>query len=316
MAGHCDKRELSVSKENGYWRGQFEAMGSPCEVLCEASGRGDAHLLTEIVAQEAWRIEDKFSRYRAGNVVDQINSAEGRAVEVDAETAQLIDFGVTLHQISNRRFDITSGVLRRVWKFDGSSVFPVATEIETVLKDVGWHQVLWESPRLTMRAGMELDFGGIGKEFAVDRAAALLRGESAVSCLVNLGGDLAVTSRPGQRDTWKVGIEATNRSARMPASLLNLQVGALATSGDARRFLLKDGVRYSHILDPQTGWPIQDAPRSITVAADTCTQAGMLSTLAMLQGEGAESFLDAQDVKFWCDRGMHQGRDSVASRAL
>ena len=89
----------------------------------------------------------------------------------------------------------------------------------------------------------------------------------------------------------------------MPASLLNLQIGALATSGDARRFLLKDGVRYSHILDPVTGWPIKDAPRSITVAADTCIQAGMLSTLAMLQGEGAETFLSAQDVSYWCDRG-------------
>jgi thiamine biosynthesis lipoprotein len=316
VTGRRKKRDLSLAEENGYWRGQFEAMASPCEVLCEASGRSEAYLLTEIVAREVWRVEDKFSRYRAGNVVDRINSAKGKAVEVDPETAQLIDFGVTLHQISDRRFDITSGVLRRVWKFDGSSDIPVATEIETVLKDVGWHQVLWESPRLTMRAGMELDFGGIGKEFAVDRAIALLRGESSVSCLVNLGGDLAVTSRPGQRDTWKVGIEATSRSTHMPASLLNLQIGALATSGDARRFLLKDGVRYSHILDPQTGWPIQDAPRSITVAADTCTQAGMLSTLAVLQGKGAESFLDAQGVKFWCDRGAQQGGGSETARAL
>ena len=151
--------------------------------------------------------------------------------------------------------------------------------------------------------GMEIDFGGIGKEFAVDRAAALLRQETSVSCLVNLGGDLAVTSRPKQRDTWKVGIEAVNQRTHMPASLLNLQIGALATSGDQRRFLLEAGIRYGHILDPLTGWPIKDAPRSITVAADTCIQAGMLSTLAMLQGKGAETFLSAQDVSYWCDRG-------------
>jgi len=282
-------------------------MASPCELLCEASGRAEARRLTEIVAREAWRIEDKFSRYLPGNIVDRINSAMGDAVEVDPETAQLIDFGVTLYQLSAQRFDITSGVLRRIWRFDGSSNIPTARDVDELMKNVGWHRVQWESPWITMPTGMEIDFGGIGKEFAVDRAAALLRENNSVSCLVNLGGDLAVTSRPKQRDTWKVGIEAVNmpvdRPTDMPASLLNLQIGALATSGDARRFLLKEGIRYSHILDPLTGWPIQDAPRSITVAADTCTQAGMLSTLAMLQGKGAETFLGAQDVSYWCDRG-------------
>lgn len=303
MAARQKQRHVRVGEDNGSWRGRFEAMASPCELLCEATGRAEAQRLTEIVANEAWRIEDKFSRYLPGNIVDQINSAGGRAVEVDPETAQLIDFGVTLYQLSERRFDITSGVLRRIWRFDGSSNIPTAAQVDEVMNDVGWHRVTWESPSITMAAGMEIDFGGIGKEFAVDRAAALLREETSVSCLVNLGGDLAVTSRPKQRNTWKVGIEAVNRPADMPASLLNLQIGALATSGDARRFLVKEGVRYSHILDPMTGWPVQDAPRSITVAADTCTQAGMLSTLAMLQGKGAETFLEAQDVSYWCDRG-------------
>jgi len=288
-------------------------MASPCELLCEAEGRVEAKRLAEIAAQEAWRIEDKFSRYLAGSVVDCINSAKGEAVEVDPETAQLIDFGVILYDLSDRRFDITSGVLRRAWKFDGSSNVPAASEVESIMKDVGWHRVVWESPQLTMRAGMEIDFGGIGKEFAVDRAAALLREETSVSCLINLGGDLAVTSKPKQRETWKVGIESTSRTTKMPASLLNLEIGALATSGDARRFLMKECVRYSHILDPQTGWPITDAPRSITVAADTCTQAGMLSTLAMLQGKGAETFLSAQDVKFWCDRGEEANPGCVAT---
>ena len=78
--------------------------------------------------------------------------------------------------------------------------------------------------------------------------------------------------------------------------------GALATSGDARRFVMKDGIRYGHILDPTTGWPVENAPHSITVAADTCTQAGMLATLAMLNGAAAENFLDAQDIQFWCQR--------------
>jgi thiamine biosynthesis lipoprotein len=81
-----------------------------------------------------------------------------------------------------------------------------------------------------------------------------------------------------------------------------LHRGGIATSGDARRFLLKDGIRYSHILNPLTGWPVKDAPRSITVLADTCTEAGILATLAMLQGTAAEQFLDEQQVKYWIIR--------------
>lgn len=81
--------------------------------------------------------------------------------------------------------------------------------------------------------------------------------------------------------------------------LLELEHGALATSGDSRRFLLKDGVRYGHILDPRTGWPVADAPRSVTVAASSCTEAGLLATLAMLEGPGARTFLESQGVRHW-----------------
>jgi thiamine biosynthesis lipoprotein len=83
---------------------------------------------------------------------------------------------------------------------------------------------------------------------------------------------------------------------------IDLHVGALATSGDSRRFLLKDGQRYGHILDPTTGWPVVDAPRSVTVAAPSCTQAGMLATLAQLSGRDAEEFLAAQGVQYWALR--------------
>ena len=87
----------------------------------------------------------------------------------------------------------------------------------------------------------------------------------------------------------------------MPSAIrrINLTSGGLATSGDSRRFLIKDGVRYSHILDPTTGWPIPGAPGSLTVAAGSCVEAGMMATLAMLQGPEARPFLEAQGVQFW-----------------
>lgn len=302
MAGDRPEREVSVDMGDGCWRGRFSAMASPCEVLLEIDDPDAARELTDLVATEAWRIEDHLSRYLPGTIVTRINQAVGAAVEVDTETAQLIDFSVTLHQISGGRFDITSGVLRRVWTFDGSDNVPSQAAIDEVLKLVGWHRVSWESATLQMSSGMEIDLGGIGKEYAVDRAAALLREACDTSCLVNFGGDLVAIKKPTNRNAWKVGIEPLNSDNSNADKVLNLGVGGLATSGDARRFLVKNGVRHSHILDPLTGWPVPDAPRSVTVAADTCTQAGMLSTLAMLEGAQAEAFLDAQGVRYWCAR--------------
>ncbi len=259
--------------------------------------------LAHIAAREAWRIEDHLSRYLSDNIVDQINSADGATVEVDDETARLIEFSTQLHALSDGRFDITSGVLRQVWTFDGSDNIPADAAVSAVLEQVGWDRVTWTGSSITMPPAMEIDFGGVGKEYAVDRAATLVREQNDVSCLVNFGGDLAVSRAPLKREAWQIGIESLQGESEGPDRVISLAVGALATSGDARRFLLKYGIRYGHIIDPTTGWPVADAPRSVTVAADTCVQAGMLSTLAMLEGEGSEAFLEAQGVKFWCLRG-------------
>lgn len=293
-------RDVSLSPVPQGWLSRFHAMGSPCELLCE-SGTHDAALqLTNLVAAEAWRIEDKFSRYISGNVIDTINSAQGEPVMVDDETANLLEFADTLFELSNGSFDITSGVLRQAWTFDGSDAIPSAEQLSEILARVGWRKGSWDRPTLRLPADMEIDFGGIGKEYAVDRVVLMLREQCDTPCLINFGGDLAVTSPPLQRPAWCVGVEGPedSRAERM----IELRTGALATSGDARRFLLKDGIRYSHILDPRTGWPIANAPRSVTVAADTCTQAGMISTLAMLRGNDAETFLEKQAEQSWCRR--------------
>jgi len=275
-------------------------MGSPCELITEASTRDRARGLARLAADEVWRIEDKFSRYRDDNIVHRINTAAGRGVEVDEETAGLLDFAVTLYELSDRKFDITSGVLRAVWRFDGSDRIPEPEAVRRILDKVGWDKVSWQRPVLTMPAGMEIDLGGIGKEYAADRAVNLLRAAGAPPSLVNLGGDLAVSGPPSNRRAWKVAIEGELEGSH--EKLIDLRQGALTTSGDTRRFLLRKGVRYSHILDPTTGWPVPDAPRSVTVAADTCTQAGMISTMAMLRGPGAEQFLAEEGIQSWCRR--------------
>lgn len=166
---------------------------------------------------------------------------------------------------------------------------------------IGWQHVTWNRPVLRLDAGMEIDFGGIGKEYAVDRALSLARAYTPVPILVNLGGDLRVSGRRQDGTPWYVAIEDADRSATA-AGLLELSSGALATSGDTHRYVCAAGVRYGHVLDPRTGWPIAAAPRSVTVHAGTCTEAGLLAKLALLRGAGAEEFLKSEKVRAWCVR--------------
>ena len=292
---------MELKRKGQYWQGNFRAMASPCEILLEVERQDEAHLLCEMAEVEALRIEAKFSRYRDDNIVYRLNSGAGNRIRVDDETADLLDFAHRCHEISGGRFDVTSGVLRRVWKFDGSDHVPSRKQAKALLPLVGWSKIQWQRPEILVPVGMEIDLGGLGKEYAVDRVATMLADRSELPALVNFGGDLrAVGPRPSQ-GAWQVGVE-------LPGSLdtaglqLDLGVGALATSGDARRFLERDGVRYPHILNPRTGWPVMRAPRSVTVLGDTCTEAGLLATLAMLQGDGAEDFLAEQDVKNWVVR--------------
>ncbi|HSL68957.1 MAG TPA: FAD:protein FMN transferase, partial [Longimicrobiales bacterium] len=260
-----------------------------------------ARQIADLAADEAWRVEGKFSRYRTDNVVHAINTSRGRTVSVDAETAHLIEFGATLWRLSKGAFDLTSGVLRRAWRFDGTGSVPSAEAIAQLMKQVGWQHVRWRNPELTLPEGMEIDLGGIGKEYAVDRVISTLGEFVNGPVLVNFGGDLRASAPPRAAPAWHVGIEAID-TAGTASRLVELRNGALATSGDTRRHVELNGQRYGHILDARTGWPTPRAPRSITVAADTCTQAGTFATLAMLRGENASRFLDRENVQYWCLR--------------
>jgi FAD:protein FMN transferase len=279
----------------------FHAMATPCEVVLESDDRGLAARVAGAAAGEARRVEQKFSRYRADSVVGRIHASHGQSLVMDEETARLLDFAQECFQLSEGLFDVTSGVLRRAWRFDGSGNLPAPEKVQALLPLVGWKKVSWRNPALTLPAGMEIDLGGLAKEYAVDRALQAVAACTDAPALVNFGGDLAVNRPRAGGKPWQVAIESVERQGEA-AGLIALRSGALATSGDARRFLLKDGVRYSHILNPNTGWPVKDAPRSVTVAAASCVEAGMTATLAMLHGKGAEHFLKDEGMRAWCMR--------------
>ena len=273
-------------------------MASDCEVRLAGVSAARAQTLAALAIAEVRRIETKYSRYRADSVVSQINAAAGnnKPVSIDAETAQLLAFATQLFELSDGLFDATSGVLRQVWDFKAGRK-PSLQQLAEVLPRIGWNHVQWndQTARL-MQPGMELDFGGFGKEYAADRAATLLMNEGAQHGLVNLGGDIRVIGPQSDGSPWSMGIRHPRQDDAIIASI-PISGGALATSGDYERFFVDGGERFCHILNPKTGWPAQHW-QSISVIAPVCVAAGAISTTAMLKGPDAIAFLERQGVSY------------------
>ncbi|MFO1367645.1 MAG: FAD:protein FMN transferase [Marinagarivorans sp.] len=280
------------------WQLRFNAMASPCEVLLDAPDLNQAQLtaLCEQLVCETWRIEHKYSRYQTGNIIHTLNQAQGQKVLVDAETQQLLAFADTCFQLSGGLFDITSGILRRLWRFKGDQPVPTPEQIQALLPLIGWQKCLWDGHYLQIPAGAEIDLGGIGKEYAADKALQLLvqatQGQPA-AFLVNFGGDIAASGPRTCAAPWQVGLKRGEQVVHIP-----LVKGGIATSGDSHRFIWHQGVKLSHILNPHTGWPVTGGPSTVTVFAHNCTQAGMLATFALLHGSGAEEFLSQQNCTY------------------
>jgi len=277
---------------------EFTAMATVCSVRLAGLAERDARSLAQQAIAEARRIEHKYSRYRADSLLSRINQSagSGSSIEVDEETAHLLDFASQIHDLSGGLFDITSGSLRRVWDFKSGKV-PTPEQLAAVLPCIGWQDVKWSKLRIALpRAGMEIDFGGFGKEYAADRVATLLAQAGVTSGVVNFGGDLRVLGPQPDGQAWSVGISHPRRAGALVASI-QLAQGALATSGDSERFFELDGRRYCHILNPRTGWPVARW-QSVSVIAPVCLAAGALTTIAMLMEDQAPEFLREQGVGF------------------
>jgi len=271
-------------------RRAFRAMGSPCEVRLHPQPDADAETVADAAVAEVRRLEHKYSRYRDDSLATRINRSAGSesGVEVDAETAALLDYAATAHRQSDGLFDATSGILRRAWSRETTRL-PTPDELAVLLEHVGWQRLRWRAPRLFLPEGMELDFGGFVKEYAADRVAELCRRLGARHGLVDLGGDLAVVGAHPDGSPWRVGIR-NPRDPENAVATIELFAGGIATSGDYERFVVLDGKRYSHLLDPRTGWPVEGLA-GVTVAAPHCLVAGSATTIAMLKGPEAGRWL-------------------------
>lgn len=278
-------------------RREFTAMGCPCAVHVYAAQHGEVNAALDAAQQEVLRIEAKYSRYRDDSITSRINAAAGsdKPVTVDAETVGLLNYAEAVYQESEGLFDVTSGVLRQIWRLR-EGVIPDAQQVRDILPRIGWRHVSWQPPEILLPvAGMELDFGGFGKEYAADRAADLLRSLGIDHGLVDLGGDVHVVGPHPDGSPWQIGVRHPQQRDTAIARVA-LRQGGMATSGDYERVLIKDGRRYSHLLDPRSGMPVRDNPASVSVLADRCLLAGTASTVAMLRGELAAPWLHAMGL--------------------
>ena len=278
-------------------------MASPCQILFDKVTEAEADCLTALAYSEAKRIELKYSRFCDDNIVSRLNQAKGRAISLDEETIRLIHLADLCFQLSDGLFDISSGVLGKLWHFKQQTLLPNDADINALLVHIGWQKVQWQAPLLTLPAGMQVDLGGIGKEYAVDKVSQLLQSEMRTqqinsAFLVNFGGDIYANQLRANGDAWQVAIEDPKHLG-VSKLMVSLAQGGLASSGDSQRYIEVDGQRYGHILNPQTGYPVAGGLPQVTVYAQNCVQAGMLATIALLQGEFAGDFLKAQDCRYW-----------------
>ena len=282
------------------FRATFHAMASEHAIEIGGANRVDAQRAADAAIADIQRIEQKFTRFRDDSLTSRINhSAGGAMVSIDAETVALLRYADTCHYLSQGRFDLTSGVLRQVWNFRGDPpALPAASALERVLTLIDWSAVEWDDRAIRLpRAGMEIDFGGIGKEYAADRAATILQEHGIRHGLVNLGGDVRAIGAQPDGTPWRVGIRHPRQHHGTTVAGIELADNALATSGDYERFFEIDGRRYCHILDATTGMPVTHW-QSVSVVAPLCVMAGSCSTIAMLLQADATTFLATQGVQW------------------
>lgn len=275
------------------FRFPFKAMGSPCEIQLYAESQEKAAAVSALAIADVERLEQRYSRYRADSYLSEINrvAAVGGSITVDDETAGLLNYAATCYAQSEGLFDITSGLLRKAWDFKSGKV-PAESTIKQLLDRVGWHMLRWNSPVLEFIAqGMEIDFGGIVKEYAVDRLASLCQNNGVRHGIINLGGDVRVIGPHPGGLPWNVGIQHP-RNRKTALETIALQRGAVASSGDYERCITLDGVRYGHILNPKTGWPVRHLA-AVSVAGELCVVAGSASTIAMLKEADGPAWLAA-----------------------
>jgi thiamine biosynthesis lipoprotein len=260
-------------------------MGTVVEIMAGGRPTGQLEDAVDAALAEMNRLDQLFSSYRPDSEISRLSqSASGGEVSSDAAT--VIALGLEVARRSGGAFDLTLGRLKSLWGIDGDNpVVPDRQAIAAALSGIGPDALSLQGLRLSKRdAKLQLDLGGIAKGYAVDRAIAVLKEHGVTRAAVNAGGDMYLL---GQRPTrpWRIGIQHPRQKDAVLATV-QVRDRAVVTSGDYERFFLRDGQRYHHIFDPQTGFPAR-ACQSVTVIADSVALGDALATALFVLGPQA-----------------------------
>lgn len=280
----------------------FVAMGSQLRVAIWATNDASATAAADGVKREFDRLEALMSVWKPGSEVVRLNAAAGeRPQPVSADTLHVLERAREASVLTRGKFDITFGALAEVWKFDHDqdNVVPERAAIDARLPLVDYTAVELDRAARTAfvsRPGVRVHLGGIGKGYAIDRAVAQLRAAGFDDFLIQAGGDM-YASGTNNGPSWRLGI-ADPRGEHAAFAALDVRDATFSTSGDYERFFIKDGVRYHHLIDPDTGVPARGC-RSVTIVAASALTADVLSTGVFIMGPeaGMQLIEQAPDVE-------------------
>ena len=276
---------LLWSKDD-WGKAQFRAMGTDCQLVYRATSRKQGIAFRNEAVAWVAEFERKYSRYRDDSLISTINNAEPVTwIETDAELESIFALCDHYHWSTGGVFDPTSLPLQRLWNYQAETPrLPSDEEIAAAMRLVGWNKVERRAGAVCLPCkGMAIDLGGIGKEYAVDRVIEMSKPFGITDILVDFGRDVRACGQAPQGGAWRVGLEHPIDHGRCWGGVA-VSNRAVTTSGDYLRGFEFEGHRYSHIIDPRTGRPIDNGCRSASVVAPTCTEAGVLSTSALILG--------------------------------
>lgn len=254
-------------------------------VVAEDSMHANAHIDKAI--GEISRIEKLISSWDPSSQTSQINSYAGiRPFKVDKEVLELIERSIKISVLTDGAFDISYASMDKIWKFDGSmTVMPTREAIETSVARVGFQHIVIDGAASTVflqKHGMKIGFGAIGKGYAADRVRSMLIRDGVIAGIINAAGDMNTWGRQPNGDPWKVAITNPLNKHKVFA-MLPVTDGAVVTSGNYEKFVHLAGKRYTHIIDPRTGFP-SSGIISVTVLAPKAELADALATSVFVMG--------------------------------
>jgi FAD:protein FMN transferase len=279
--------KADAPRMEGWTKAVFPAMGTQCQIVFRAPSQKQAAAFREAAICWVEDFERKYSRFKPDSMISVINREAGvRSVETDAELDSMLSLCDWYHWSTGGVFDPTAMPLIKLWDYHAERpVVPSDDEIEKAREFVGWSKVEKKPGGVFLpHAGMSIDLGGIGKEYAVDRVLEMSAGWGVRDIMVDFGRDIRVKGESPHRGGWRVGLEHPDDPGRCWGGVL-VNERAVATSGDYLRGFEVDGRRYGHIIDPRSGRPVENGCNAATVIAQSCTEAGVLSTAALVLGK-------------------------------